>query len=200
MCLPDRSHRVVPAARTGRQSRDVDREHLAEGRFFVNGHRSAGLQTRRQPDRPRGAAVVGGGPGAVGSRRLQLRIAHDAAAERRQGSVEVVVHDRQSVPGGKSLDVRRRWPQPDEDRRDGCGYRQRRPDGKQVMTETPQHGRPKPGTRERARRCPHQLVLEPVVAVAHEPPSSVSRIRARPRLTRLRTTISEHCSDAAISL
>ncbi len=59
------------------------------------------------------------------------------------------MHDRQSVLGGRPLDVRRRWPQPDEDRRDGCGYRQRRPDGKQVMTGTPQHGRRKPGTRER---------------------------------------------------
>src|SRR5437660_403286 len=46
-----------------------------------------------------------------------------------------------------------------------------------------------------------QLRLDPIQIVVHADPVSLScsRMRARPRLTRLRTTISEHFSWVAIS-
>ena len=55
-------------------------------------------------------------------------------------------------------------------------------------------------TRNAARGRTRELVLESVVIARHQRPSTLATHAARPRLTRLRTTISEQCSCAAISL
>src|SRR3954453_17966921 len=53
--------------------------------------------------------------------------------------------------------------------------------------------------RGHAIRRGSELVLELAEPVAHALALNAERSRARPRLTRLRTTASEHCSVAAIS-